>query len=298
MLISSELSREEEIQRLRSIVEDPDPLADHSLTLQGYLDDPDPEVRELAFRGLWEYPEPEFIPVLFAAATDDPVEQVRCQAIRTLGRYVWEGMMTDYDSDFGPLNEALREDELPQEDWERVQQFLLGIYRDGDKSVDERRFAVEALSFLSNEEILDIIAEVYAHPYAKMKISAIFAMGRNGNERWGDILRKELYNPDSERQWEAIRAVGEAQWDEAGKDLWRLTYAEDKEIKLAAIWALGQTGWEGAFERLDELSSMSIDPEVREMAEEALEEWLIYSQDFEDDLFGEYDSDSYEMDFD
>jgi len=59
--------------------------------------------------------------------------------------------------------------------------------------------------------------------------------------------------------------------------LWRLTYSEDREIQLEAIWALGQGGWEGAFDRLDELSLDSIDAEIQETAEAALEEWYIYS---------------------
>jgi HEAT repeat protein len=186
------------------------------------------------------------------------------------------------------MDELLRQEELPQEDFERVHQFLLGIYRDETKSRDERRFAIEALSFLSDEEIMGIIAEAYAHPDPKMKLSAIFAMGRNSNERWGDILLKEIYSPERVLQLEAIRAVGEARWDAAGPDLARLTYAEDRDVQLEAVWALGQTSWEHAFDWLEELSLMSSDPEMREVAEIAMEEWLDSRQLFGD---GEFDID-------
>jgi hypothetical protein len=227
----------------------------------------------LAIEGMWEYPEPELIPILSAAADADGDEEVRCAAIRTLGRYVFEGDMAAYDCDFGDLDDLVREDELPREDFETVRAFLCVVYGDSNKSLNERRFAVEALSFLNDEEVHAVILEAYAHPERDMKRSALFAMGRNGNGRWTDILQQEIYSADPELQWEAIRAAGEASLEEAGKDLWRMTYADDREIQLMAIWALGQSGWDGAFDRLEELALSSTDEEVRDTAEAAIEEW-------------------------
>jgi hypothetical protein len=269
--------KEERIALLKRIVEIPDYTTDYSSVLRDHLDDPEPEVRMLALEGLWGYPDPELIPPLLAAAENDPNEQVRCRAIITLGRYIYEGEMGDFDVDYGPADETLRLDTLPQEDFLKVKAFLLGVYRDESKTLDERRFAVEALSFLNDEEIFAITEEAYSHPEPKMKLSAIFGMGRSGNMRWTEIILKELHNPNPELQREAIRAAGEAGLTDAGKDLWRLTYAEDRETQLEAIWALGQSGWEGAFDRLDELSLFSADSEVQETAEAALEEWYIYS---------------------
>lgn len=278
-------TKEERIARLRMIVESPDYMSDDSGVLREHLDDPEPEVRKLALEGLWDCPEPEFVPLLIATAQDDPDLGVRCRAIVTLGRYVYEGEMAAYDLDFGELDEFARSGELPQDHWERVKTFLIDTYRDESKSLDERRFAVEALSFCADDEILEIIQEAYDHAESTMKLSAIFAMGRNGNPRWANTILKELYNPDRELQLEAIRAAGEAGLTEAGKDLWRLTYADDQEIQLEAIWSLGQSGWEGAFERLDELSIDSPDPEIRETAEAALEEWYIHSGALSEEMF-------------
>ena len=270
-------SKKERIALLKRIVEVPDYMTDDSPVLRDHLDDPEPEVRMLAIQGLWDYPDAEFIPLLFAAAENDPDEQVRCRAIVTLGRYIYEGEMGDYDFDFGPMEEVMRLDELSKEDFLKVKEFLLGIYRDESKTLDEQRFAVEALSFLSDEEVFAIIEEAHAHPEPKMKLSAIFSMGRSGHMRWTEVILNELHNPDPDLQREAIRAAGEAGLTDAGKDLWRLTYSEDRETQLEAIWALGQSGWEGAFDRLDELSLDIIDPEIQETAEAALEEWYIYS---------------------
>jgi HEAT repeat protein len=286
----TEISRppkEERVALLKRIIESPDYMTDYSPVLRDYLDDPEPEVRLLAIEGLWDYPEPEFIPSLFAAAENDPAEQVRCRAIVTLGRYVYEGEMAGYDFDSDLPDETMQLDELSEEDFLKVKEFLLGIHRDDKKNLDERRFAMEALSFCHDEDVLAIIEAAYAHPDPKMKLSAIFGMGRNGNVRWTETILKELYNPDRELQREAIRAVSEVGLVEAGKDLWRLTYAEDREIQLEAIWALGQSGWEGAFQRLDELSLLSTEPEIQETAEAALEEWYIYSGALADEIFDE-----------
>lgn len=277
--------KEERIALLKRIVDTLDYTTDYSVVLRDYLDDPEPEVRRLAIQGLWDYPDPEFMSRLLAVAKDDPDGQVRCQAVVTLGRYIYEGEMASYDFDFEPLGETTRLDELCKEDFLKVKEFLLGIYRDDNRNLDERRYAVEALSFCHDDEVLGIIEAAYTHSHPKMKLSAIFGMGRNGNERWTETILKELYNPDLELRREAIRAAGEVGLTEAGKDLWRLTYSEDREIQLEAIWALGQSGWEGAFERLDELSLLSDDPEIQDMAEAALEEWYIYSGALSEEMF-------------
>lgn len=271
------LSTEEKIHFLRHILESEDYATDYLPVLKDFLDDEEPEVRKLAIEGLWDYPEPEMIEVLFDKAENDPDERVRCSAITTLGRYIYEGEMADYDFDWGAMEEIMREGELPQGDFLRVKEFLLSVYRNKEKTLNERRFAVEALSFLTDPEILDIIEEAYAHPDPKMKMSAIFAMGRNGDLCWEDYILKELHSPVKELQLEAIRAAGEACFEDAGEDLLRLTYSDDRKVKLEAIRALGQTGWEEAFDRLDELASFGEDREIREIAELALDDWYLYS---------------------
>jgi len=289
------LSKEEKIQFLERIVEGEDYSTDYLPVLEDFLDDDEAEVRKLALTGLWDYPEPEMIEVLFDKAKNDPNEEVRCRAITTLGRYIYEGEMADYDFDWGSLKEIMREDELPQEDFLRVKEFLLGFYRDPEKTLNERRFAVEALGFLADPEVFEIIEETYAHPDKKMKMSAIFAMGRSGNVRWADTILDELHSPVKELQIEAIRAAGEAGLEGAGKDLRRLTYSNDRDVKLESIWALGQTGWEEAFERLDELTYLGEDAEIREAAELALEDWFLYSGSL-DDYYEEGDWDEFDED--
>jgi len=277
-----QLSSDEKIQLLRKIIEEDDYQFLNQEFFESFLDDPDPQVRGLAIEGLWNYPDPALIDRLIDMAAHDPEESVRCRAISILGRYIYEGEMADYDFDWGELESLMREGELPQEDFLRVKEFLLSVYDDPTRSLDERRFAVEALSFHSDPRIIEIIEEAYAHPDVRMKQSAIFGMGRSGLVHWTDIILKELHSPVRELQLEAIRAAGECGLPEAGKALWRLTYSDDREIKMEAIWSLGQTGWEGAFARLEELSYLGDDPEVQELAEAALDEWLLFSGLMED----------------
>ncbi len=276
------LTKQEKIAFLKDVVGASDFTMDYSPVLLEYLDDEDAEVRALAIGNLWDYPDPDLIDVLVDKAEHDPSADVRCKAIITLGRFIYEGEMADYDFDWGEMEEMMRADELPQEDFLRVKRFLIDLYRNPAKSLDERRYAVEALGFHTDDEVFSIIEEAYAHPNPKMKMSAIFAMGRSGNLRWTDTLLEELNNPQKELRMEAIRAAGEIGLDEAGKELWRLTYSDDRDVKLEAIWALGQTGWEGAFERLDELTIMGEDEEIREVAEDAMEEWSLFSGLMED----------------
>ena len=288
------LSKEERIQFLSRIVEGSDYFTDYLPVLKDFLDDEEAEVRKLAISGLWDYPEPEMIEVLFDKAENDLHEEVRCSAIITLGRYIFEGVMADYGFDWGAMTELVREDELPREGFLRVKEFLQDLYRNQEKTLDERRFAVEALSFLTDPEVFEIIEEAYAHLDKKMKMSAIFAMGRNGNVRWEDAILDELHSPLKDLQLEAIRAAGETGFDGAGKALWQLTYSDDRDVKLEAIWALGQTGWEGAFERLDDLVFFSEDEEIRDTAELALEEWYLFSgslEEFYEEDWEEFDED-------
>lgn len=248
------------------------------------LQDPSPRVRALAAREVADYTLTIAVDRLLETAERDPELQVRCAAVRGLGNYMYLGSLSDYDLQ---IDEELdcEEDCLTDEDFQRVYDFLVGVAGDEQRALDEKRYAVESLSFSGDETAEALIAELYARPEKEAKISAFVAMGITGAERWVEILRRELTNPDPDLRIEAIHAAGDLGLDNLGKDLWELTFDDDHEIALSAIWALGQTGWDGAFERLDELT-LHADPEISDCADEAMEEWLFYnglSQEHDDD---------------
>ncbi len=266
-----EMSREDKIALLTHILHDEEwYFHDHLPTIERFLDDPDAEVRALAVRCLWNYPESELIDQLLDLARADPSQEVRSAALITLGRYIYEGEMADYDFDWG------LEDELPREDFERVRDFLTTVYTDESESLESRRFALEALSFWSDPAVWPLIEQAYQHPAKEMQISAIFAMGRNGHRRWTDILLRELDSPVPERQFEAVRAVGACFLEAAAPQLVDIIETtKDRDVLLEAIYALGRVGGDEAFEVLDELSH-SADEEIREVVQLALDEWHTY----------------------
>lgn len=240
------------------------------------LQHPNPRVRALAVRECADYAESVVIDRLIEIADHDPDPEVRCTAIASLGNYVYLGAMAGYDLDDPGAELSFMEEEISEDDLRRIYGFLVSVYRDEQRMPDEKRRAVESLSYASSSAVEDMITELYALPAKQDKLSALVAMGNTGATQWEQTLGQEIMNPDHDLQIEAIRSVGEIGLDGLGKDLWRLTYAESKDIALAAIWALGQTGWEGAFDRLDELT-LDEDELIRECADQAMDEWLFFN---------------------
>jgi hypothetical protein len=287
-----ELSKQEKIEFLTRIIERNDYIVNYQPVLEDFLDDADPEIRALAVSGLWDYPDPALIDYLLTAAKEDPSQEVRSKALVVLGRYIYEGDLACYDFDFGPMEELIRYDELPEENFRRVQDFLLQVAKDEDESLDSRRFAIEALSFLHDAEVLSLIEGAYNHPDLKMKVSAIFAMGRNSHESWEPFILRELDSTTPELQYEAVRAAGEAYLDRATHRLISLIEStEERTLRLEAIWALGRTGGDEAYVFLEELQFNRLeDREVREVAEAALEElWLMEEEKGEHLIFWDAD---------
>jgi hypothetical protein len=252
------------------------------------LEDDNPRARILAIREVSDYTDEVVIDRLIAAAQEDPDPEVRCAAITGLGNFVYLGDIGGYDLE--PDEEPpYVEEGVTDADFERIYTLLFDVYEDPARTLDEKRTAVESLSYCNDDAVEQAIADLYARPEKEARISAMLAMGYNGAPRWVDILRQELSNPDPDIQLKAIIAAGELGLDDLGKDLWRLTYADDEDIVLAAIWALGQTGWDGAFERLDELT-LHANTMIRECADEAMEEWMFYNG-----LNQEHDSDRIDL---
>lgn len=282
-----QLSPEEKISLLKGLIASEDAFTSNQSVYESYLSDPDPEVRALAIRGLWEYPDPALIDPLMEIAEGDLAPEVRYQAIRTLGRYMYEGEMADYDFDWGSLEEVMREDELPEADYRRVVTFLLDIARDSSAPLDAQRFAIEALGFSSEPEVAELIEQAYRSPHVDMKVSALFAMGRSGMERWDSYILAELENPERRIQFEAVRAAGELYLDEATPSLLYLAHsATDENLRHEAIWALGHTDSLEAWQLLEDIVHDPMeDEETRQVAEAALDEYYMFQE------MGEYEED-------
>ncbi len=275
------MNKKEKINFLNIIEEDEERFFhDFTEELNFLVHDPDNEIKAKAIPYLWDYPSTHFLNYLLDSANNEPDETVRNNSIIVLGRFIFEGTMEGYDLE---LNDPLRSEDITPEDFFKVKNTLLSIFKDQKRTIDERRHALEALSFSSENGVWNLIDEAYNHDDKKFKLSAIFSMGRNSNIRWDDILLKEFNNTDIDLQLEAIKSAGEGKVEKAGPALLKLTYSDNPDITKEAIWSLGQTGWENAFDRLYELSE-SKDREIREIADEAIEEWHSICGSDDDDI--------------
>ncbi len=284
-------SKQKKIALLKRLIESEDVFYDNQSTFQAYLSDPDPEVRTLAIQGLWDYPDPDLIDPLIDIVQRDPDQQVRNRAITALGRYVYEGEMADYDYDWGELETIIREDELPEESYQRAVAFLLDIARDPSKSLDARRFSIEALGFSSEPEIVDLVEQAYQAPDVEMKVSALFAMGRSGLVHWDRYVLAELDSPVLQIQLEAVRTAGELFLEEAAPVLVTLVSSTtDQNLRHEAIWALGHMTSLEVWQFLDDITQdPTEDEKTRQLAEAALDEYEMLQEITEPDYETDYE---------
>jgi HEAT repeat protein len=256
---------------------------DYSEELNILIHDTNSEIRAKAVLCLWNYPTTHFLKFLLDTAINDTDEEVRKNTIIILGRFIFEGSMEGYDLE---LNYPVTTEDITKDDYNQVKNILLRIFKDESKPDIERRYALEALSFASEDEIEELILNAYNNRDKLFKQSAVFSMGRNGSGKWNDIILNELNNSDKDILLEAVLAAGEARIDKACSELVNLTYSEDPDIVKSAIWSLGQTGCDEGLKRLYELSENG-NRDIQEIANEAIEEWHSISGNYEED----YDED-------
>jgi HEAT repeat protein len=248
------------------------------------MNHPDPEVRRCAVEALWYYPDEEYLERILNAFWFDSDEEVRGRAAMVLGRYMYEGFVME---------------EMDQRLAQRVKRALFEASTDEGESITVRRFALEALSFCTDDpKVLNLIEQGYFSPDHHMQLSALFAMGRSGLERWHGYLLRALNEPAKEFRIEAISACGEAQIISAVPELQKMCFDMDRDIRLEAIWALGKIGDERALHTLQRCSR-DPDPEVAEVAHDAIEELGIaaaiargeYTEGLDDDELMDVDPD-------
>ena len=219
------------------------------------LNDPDPEVRSQAIEGLWENEEISLITPLLKLLSNDTSDKVRAIAAIALGRFVLLG-------EHGKLH-------IHHVD--RIREVLLPIIGDSHISEEVRRRALEAISPLSIPEVKSEISAAYNNQNPRLKISSLYAMGRNCDPDWIPILLIELSNTDPEMRFEAATALGELGDESVVLHLINIGSDSDTEVRLAVIQALAKIGGIKAKDFLQNLLS-SRDPAVRDIARQSLEE--------------------------
>jgi HEAT repeat protein len=203
---------------------------------------------------LWESEDPNLMAPFITFMQDDSDPLVRAAAASALGRYVYLGML----------------EELPASQIKRVEKSLLNVIH-GEDELEVRRRALEALAYSSRPEVAELIAAAYHSDDAKMRVSAVFAMGRTSDAGWTPQVRAELESPEPEMRFEAARAAGEMELADAEPALAELAGDPDRQVSEAAIWSLSQVGGDFARETLTQLLEQADDEDTQDFIEEALD---------------------------
>ena len=219
------------------------------------LADEDAEVRRAAVEGLWEDEDTRLVPVLARRLLEDPATEVRAAAAASLGRFLLLGELGKIQP--RPHREAFRA--------------LMAAHTATAEVVEVRRRALESLAYSCEETVAELIRAAYEHPDERMRVSAVFAMGRSADERWAPQVMRELRSTSPEMRYEAARACGELTLEDAVPTLIELVEDVDPEVQEAAIWALGQIGGDEARRALKACAD-SENEAIREAAWDALRE--------------------------
>lgn len=209
------------------------------------LKDEDPAVREAAIEVLWEDESLEVMNRLVALSTGDEVASVREAATIALGRYILKGELGD----------------LPEDEVKPARDAVIQLLQSDREEIDVRRRALESIANCGHEIVPGAIREAYNNGDQRMRVSAIYAMGRSCDPKWEDIVMREIESDDPELRYEAAKAAGELELLDAVPHLARLVMEEDREIQEVAIWSLGEIGGREVMRILDLLAEKAEEDE-------------------------------------
>jgi len=227
------------------------------------INDPDPRVRTLAVRTLWDFPYLYLLPTFLELLSKDSAAEVRSAAATALGSYIYLGEI----------------EELPEETLHEVEEELLSV-ANGPDMAEVRRHALESLGYSSRVEVPPMIEAAYYSGQDDWITSALFAMGRSADEVWVPLVVEMLESDNPELRWEAIRAAGELEARETVPRLVELLNEEDPDIYSAAIWSLSQIGGEGVRDLLEQMYAETEDDDELDLIEEALDN-LAFTEEVE-----------------
>jgi len=248
-------------ERRRQIVNRLVELADDNIELnfdtifKHCLKDREDDVRSTAIEGLWENEESSLFELLVELLEQDSSEKVQAAAAVALGKFA---IMAEHEK-------------LHPQHQDRLQQALLRTIDDNKRTIEVRRRALESISPLSIAQVKTAITKAYQSPLPELKISSIYAMGKNCDPSWLPVVLKELNNPEAEVRYEAAGACRELEDEAAVPGLIELIDDFDPDVQMAAIQALGEIGNTEAKESLSQCLE-SEDEVVREMAEQVVKE--------------------------
>jgi HEAT repeat protein len=248
----------DEVRRQR-LLEDLEILADETyldfdaLFLLG-LEEALPASRLVSIRGLWECENPAVARKLLPIANNDPENEVRAQAARCLGHFVYLG-------EFEEISASL---------YSKVSEVLKELYTAGpNESI--RQGALESLGFSSSKVVDSFIEAALETDKESWLQSALIAIGRSANDEWSPNVIANLHHDDTDIRAEAARAAGLLSAQQAVSHLLQLIDDPEEEVKQSAIWALSEIGGLDARAAIEGLRNYAEDEDEIEFLDEALE---------------------------
>lgn len=236
-------------------------IVDFTPTFRKLLLDPHVEVRLAALDGLWDCTDMSLVRPVILLVQNDPDDRVRAQAAATLGHIV---LMAEWK-------------QVDQVHADQIVEALIAEYNKPFSPTIVRRAALESISASADERIPGLIHAAYLEEDKGMRLSAVFAMGRNADHRWLPVVLEEMDNPLVDMRLEATQSAGEIGSSDVVEPLILLLDDEELEVRLAAVFALGNIGSGLAQEALQEIIDDPFgDETMQEAAELALDEafWL------------------------
>jgi hypothetical protein len=220
------------------------------------LTDPDPAVRVLSIRLLWECEDPRLITTFTEMMLSDNEEDVRAAAASAMGKYV---LLGELDS----ITESLRISSV---------QNLIDVVK-GDDLPMVRRRALESLGYSSHPKVADLILQATEQKDSQWMTSALYAIARSADDKWSNIVINHLDSKDSEVLFEAIRAAGELELEDARDTLLEKLdeITDDEDLRLAVIWSLSQIGGDVVKKKFEDLAEKCTDEEEAEWLDKAID---------------------------
>lgn len=220
------------------------------------LNDPDPNVRVLAIRLLWECEDLKLADTFIQMMQTDPDQMVQAAAASALGSFIYEGEL----------------EEIPEKTLNKIVDAVMDTYN-STRSPEVKRRALESLGFSSRDAVDQYINAMYQSNRIEDMASALFAMGRSADDQWNQLVQSNIYHNSPLVQLEAIRAAGELEIQEIREDLLDLIDQSDldEEVYYAAIWTLSQIGGQGVKDKFEEIMESDIDDELADFIENAMD---------------------------
>lgn len=223
------------------------------------LTDPDPIIRQLAIRDLWEDQGSDLPGIFVDILRTDVSDDVRATAADALSAAA----------------DAIVDGDSRGIDRETLIVLFDQIVRNASDSPIVRRRALGAIAAFGDDlRIVTAIRQTLDEADQTLVAGAIYAMGRTASARWIPDLIEFMHSEDAELRFESARAAGLIGDADAVPELSQLVYDPDVEVRIAALDALGAIGGPAAIRVLREVESDESYDEPEDV-EEALDAALL-----------------------